>query len=134
MSDPTHVYGLCQYEGDVEKVEQIVEEWGLISLLMTLEQGAFVLDGPYHPSDNGLHGPVNDEVLQDCLNEIAAAVRIRIAEFCCYGPEAGQVWDLIYVNGQFIRVSLELQPTLDAFDDLKVREYYGIEYGLTTVS
>ncbi len=63
MSDPTHVYGLCQYEGDVEKVERILEEWGLINLLITLEHGAFILDGPYHPSGNGPRGPVIDEVL-----------------------------------------------------------------------
>lgn len=134
MSDPTHVYGLCQYSGDVEKVEHLVEEWGLIGLLITLEQGAFVLDGPYHPRNKGPHGSVNVEDLQDCLDQIAKAVIIQKAEFRCYGPEAGQVWDLIYVDGQFIRVPLELQPTLDAFDDPMVREYYGVEYDLTTVS
>lgn len=133
MSDPTHVYGLCQYEGDVEKVERIMEEWSLISFLITLEQGAFILDGPYHPSGNGRHGPVKDEVLKDCLNEIAGAVQILTAEFRCYGPEAGQVWDLIHADGRFIWVPLELQPTLEAFDDPRVREYYGVEYDLTTV-
>lgn len=131
MSDPTHVYGLCQYEGDVEKVERIVEEWGLISLLITLEQGAFILDGPYHPSGEGPHGPVQEEYLQDCLNEIADAIRIQKAEFRCYGPDAGQVWDLIHVNGGFILVPLELQPTLDALDDPLVRSHYGVGYDLT---
>ncbi|MCG3144178.1 MAG: hypothetical protein HONDAALG_01571 [Gammaproteobacteria bacterium] len=130
MSDSTHVYGLCQYEGDVEKVERIVEEWGLISLLITLEQGAFILDGPYHPSVKGPHDPVQEEHLQDCLNELSDAIRIQKAEFRCYGPEAGQVWDLIYVDGEFLRIPLELQPTLDAFDDPMVREYYGVEYSL----
>jgi hypothetical protein len=131
MSDPTLVYGLCQYKGDVEKVEHIVEEWGLISLLITLEQGAFILDGPYHPCDRGLHGPVHEEYLQDCLNEISNAVTIQKAEFRCYGTEAGQVWDLIHVDGRFIRVPLELQPTLEALDDPRIREYYGVEYDLT---
>lgn len=134
MSDPTHVYGLCQYEGDVEKVECIVEEWGLISLLITLEQGAFILDGPYHPSVKGPHDPVQEEHLQDCLNELSDAIRIQKAEFRCYGSEAGQVWDLIYADHGFIRVPLELQPTLEALDDPMVREYYGVEYDLTAVS
>jgi len=134
MSDPTHVYGLCQYEGVVGKVERIVEEWGLISLLITLEQGAFILDGPYHPSGEGPHGPVQEEYLQDCLNEIADAIRIRKAEFRCYGTEAGQIWDLIHVDGHFIWVPLELQPTLDSLDDPLVRSHYGVEYDLTAVS
>lgn len=130
MSDSTHVYGLCQYEGDVGKLERILEEWGLISLLITLEQGAFILDGPYHPCDKGPHGPVHEEYLQECLNEIADAIRIQKAEFRCYGPEAGQVWDLIHMDCKFIRVPLELQPTLEALDDPMVREYYGVEYSL----
>ena len=130
MSDPVHVYGLCQYEGDVGKVEHIVEEWGLISLLITLDHGVFVLDGPYHPCDRGPHGPVQEEYLQDCLNEISNAVTIQAAEFRCYGSDAAQVWDLIYVEGGFLRVPLELQPTLEAFDDPMVREYYGGEYSL----
>ncbi len=133
MSDPTHVYGLCQYEGDVEKVARIVEEWGLIGLLITLEQGAFVLDGPYHPCDREPHGSVQNETLQDCLDQIAKAVRIQKAEFRCYGPEAGQVWDLMYIDGRFMRVPLELQPTLDALDDPMVRRHYGVEYDLTPV-
>ncbi len=54
-----------------------------------------------------------------------------MAEFRCYGAEAGQVWDLIQVEGGFIRVPLELQPTLDALDDPMVRRHYCVEYGLT---
>lgn len=128
MCDSTHVYGLCQYEGDVEKVERIVEEWGLISLLMTLDQGVFVLDGPYHPCKKGPDEPVQEEYLQDCLNKIADAVGIQKAEFRCYGPETGQVWDLIHAGGRFIRVPLELQPTLEALDDPLVRDHYGLDY------
>ena len=127
MSDPTHVYGQCQYEGDVEKVEHIMEEWGLIGLLITLEKGAFVLDGPYHPCDKGPHGSVQEEYLQYCLSKIADAVTIQKAEFRCYGSETGQVWDLIYVEGEFIRVPLELQPTLEALDDPLVRDHYGLD-------
>ncbi len=131
MSDPTHVYGLCQYEGDVEKVERIVEEWGMINLLITLDHGVFVLDGSYHPCDKGPHGSVQEEYLEDCLNEIADAVGVLKAEFRCYGPEAGQVWDLIYADHSFIRVPLELQPTLEALDDPMVRDHYGVESCLT---
>ncbi len=129
MSDPTHVYGECQYLGDFQKVERILEEWGgFIGLLIPLENNVFVLDGPYHPCGEGPHGPVQEEDLQDCLNEIAKAVKILHAEFRCNGPESGQAWDLVYTAKRFIRVPLELQPTLEALDDPVVRDHYGLDY------
>ena len=130
MSDPNHVYGACKYTGGIADAQRILQEWGMTGLLIPLEPGLFVLDGPYHVSGIGPRGPVKDEDLQDCLNEITNAVGIQKAEFRCYGPEAGQVWDLIHMGHRFIRVPLELQPPLDALDDPMVREYYGVEYPL----
>lgn len=128
MSDPTHVYGECRYKGDLEKIQRILEEWGFIGILIPVEPNMFVLDGPYHPCGDGPRGPVQEEDLQDCLNEIARAVIITQAEIRCYGPESGQVWDLIFARKRFIRVPLELQPTLEALDDLVVRDHYGLDY------
>lgn len=130
MSNPIHVYGACQYTGPIAEAEKLLREWGMIGLLIPCDQGLFILDGPYQVNGVGPRGPVQAEGLQDCLNEIANVVGIQKAEFRCYGSEAGQVWELVHVEGRFIRVPLELQPTLEALDDPMVREYYGIEYSL----
>lgn len=81
MSDPTHVYGQCQFKGDFQEVEQILEEWGFIGLLIPLEPGVFVLDGPYHSCGEGPREPVHEEDFQDCLNEVARAVFSLIPAF-----------------------------------------------------
>jgi hypothetical protein len=132
MSDPTHVYGQCQFRGGLEKIQRTFEEWGFIGLFIPLDPGVFVLDGPYPPCGEGPSGPVKEEALQDCLNEVSCVVSITQAEVRCYGPDAGQVWDLIYARRRFIRVPLELQPTLEALDNPMVRRHYGVEYDLTT--
>jgi len=128
MSDPIHIYGQCQSNENYGKVWHIFEQWGLNDLLIPIEPGIFALDGPYHPTGEGPHGPVEEEDLQDCLNEVAKVVAILKAEFRCYGSEPGQVWDLIYAGKRFISVPLELQPTLEALDDPLIRDYYGLEY------
>ncbi len=128
MSDPTQVYGECRYKGNIEKVQNILDEWGFVGLLIPLDLGVFVLDGPYHPCGEGPRGTVQEEDLQDCLNEIAGAVTITQAEIRCNGPESGQAWDLIYARKRFIRVPLELQPTLEALDDPAIRDHYGLDY------
>ena len=77
MSDPVQVYGQCQYEGDFGKVESILEKWGYIGLLIPLGPGEFVLEGCYHSASEGARGPVQEEDLQDCLNEIAVDLGIQ---------------------------------------------------------
>ena len=91
-----------------------------------------MVDGPYTPTGEGPRGTVHEEDLIDCLNEVAKMVTISKAEFRCYGPEPGQVWDLVYAGARFICVDLELQPTLEALDDPLIREYYGLEYCVVT--
>ena len=132
MSEPTHVYGQCQFKGEYGKVWSVFEEWELTDLLIPLEPGVFALDGPYHPTGEGHRGAVKEEDLLDCLNEMAQAIAILKAEFRCYGPEPGQVWDLIYAGKRFLCVPLELQPTLEALDDPLIRDYYGLEYCVVT--
>jgi len=61
-------------------------------------------------------------------------VIIQKAEFRCYGPETGQVWDLIYVNGGFKQVPFELQPTLNAWDDPIIRHHYGLDYCVVQIN
>ena len=65
---------------------------------------------------------------------MAQAIAILKAEFRCYGPDPGQVWDLVYAAGaRFICVDpLELQPTLEALDDPLIRDYYCLEYCIVT--
>ncbi len=128
MSDPISVYGTCKFRGSHEEVLQLIEKWEFSDLLIPLTNGEFILDGTYKPSSNGPYGLDYDEDLHECLNEIAKAVTIVNAGFRCYGPEPGEVWDFIHIANQFLKVPLELQPTLEALDDPAVRDHYGLDY------
>ena len=58
MSEPTHVYGQCQFTGEYGQVFRIFKEWELHDLLIPIEPGVFALDGPYHPAGEGPRGAV----------------------------------------------------------------------------
>ena len=69
---------------------------------------------------------------EDCLQEIAAAVKILEGEFRCMPSYSGDDHDLVFLNGKFVEIPLELQPTLEALDDPLIRDYYGLEYCVVT--
>lgn len=122
------VYGTCTYQGNIETIEAILEEWWIHDLLLAPAEGEFTLDGEYRDNSVGPHGEIEENYLIACLREVAKSVRIEAAEFRCYGPEWGTCYDIIYTGGAFLTVPLELQPTLDALDDPIIRDYYGLDY------
>ena len=63
MSEPRHVYGLCQFKGEYGKVRSVFEEWELTDTIM--------------PTGEGPHGAVQDEELLNCLNGMAQVVTIQ---------------------------------------------------------
>jgi hypothetical protein len=128
MSDRTTVYGECQYEGKQETMSEIFEEWNLSHLVIDDAEGTFTLHGEYQPLVQGPHGVVTEEYLIDCLNVIAEAVEVSEGEFRLYGPEWNQADDVVFFSGKFVRVPLELQPTLQSLDDPAVRDHYGLDY------
>ena len=128
MGDNTTVYGECQYQGNQETVNEILREWNLNHLVIDDADGTFTLHGDYRSLTQGPHGVISEEYLLDCLNAVAEAVRVSEGEFRLYGPEWNEADDLILVAGKFVKVPLELQPTLQALDDPAVRDHYGLEY------
>ncbi|MCG3142571.1 MAG: hypothetical protein HDKAJFGB_04086 [Anaerolineae bacterium] len=128
MSNDINVYGTCKYQGQLDAIEIVLKEWGINDLLLAPQEGEFALDGEYRDSSMGPRGPVEEDYLIACLREIAKAVRIETAEFRCYGPGWDSAYDVIYTNGDFLTVPLELQPTLEALDDPVVRDHYGLDY------
>lgn len=130
MSNDVNVYGTCKYEGSIDEIEAVLKEWCINDILLAPEDGEFTLDGEYRDCSSGPHGPIEEDYLVACLREVAQAVKMKSAEFRCYGPEWNSAYDIIYADGQFLTVPLELQPTLEALDDPLVRDHYGLEYSV----
>jgi hypothetical protein len=132
MSAHMCVSGECQFNGDKKKIESILLKWRLLDLLVGEADEIFTLEGEFSLSKNGPNGPVTASYFQDCLQEIATAVKIVEGDFRCLPSYSGDDHDIVFLNGQFVEIPLELQPTLDALDDPLIRDHYGLDYCVVT--
>ena len=132
MSAYMCISGECQFKGEKKKIESILEKWRLLDLLVGESEETFALEGESALSKHGPNGPVIASYFEDCLQEIAAAVKILEGEFRCMPSYSGDDHDLVFLNGKFVEIPLELQPTLEALDDPLIRDYYGLEYCVVT--
>ena len=132
MSAYMCVSGECQFQGDKKKVEAILDKWRLLELLIGESEETFALEGEFPLSKHGPDGPVVSSYFADCLQEIAKAVRMTGGEFRCLPSYSGDDHDLVFMNGKFVEIPLELQPTLEALDDPLIRDHYGLDYCIVT--
>jgi hypothetical protein len=132
MSAYMCVSGECQFKGDRKTIESILEKWRLLDLLIGKSEETFTLEGEFALSKYGPNAPVIASYFEDCLQEIAEAVRIINGDFRCLPSYSGDDHDLVFLGGKFVEIPLELQPSLEALDDPLIRDYYGLDYCVVT--